>query len=219
MSKKLIKLIILGSLLVLIILIGIKYSSLMQSRIDTEVIKGLIQTFGRYGEIVYVLIISMRPFLFLPSPAVFILGGVIFGTIKGSIFNLIGILANATICYYLAGRFKGLFHRLIGVKYLSSFENIGRNEEIKTLFTMRVTPAFPFDPVSYASGLVGIPYKKFIIGTALGSTPKVILYTFLGDGIENLFSPRTILVFVFLIALAISPYVFDKAKKPRFMIK
>ena len=212
MSKRFFRLIILGILLVVIILIGIKYSNLMHSRIDIDVIKGLVQTFGSYGEIVYVLIISVRPFLFLPSPAVFIIGGVIFGTIKGSIFNLIGILANATICYYLAGRFKGVFHRFIGEKYLSSLKNVGRNEEIKTLFTMRVTPAFPFDPVSYASGLVGIPYKKFIIGTALGSTPKVILYTFLGNGIENLFSLRTILVYGVLIALAISPYVFYKFK-------
>jgi|GEM_PF-1388796 len=213
MSKRFIRLIILVVLLGAIILVGIRYSSLMQGRIDTDVIRALVQTFGSYGEIVYLLIISMRPFLFLPSPAVFIIGGVIFGTVKGSIFNLLGILVNASICYYLAGRFKGLFHRLIGDKYLNSFENIGRNEEIKTLFTMRVTPAFPFDPVSYASGLVGIPYKNFIIGTGLGSTPKVILYTFLGDGIEDLFSPRTILVFAFLIALAVSPYVFNKSKK------
>ena len=213
MPKKIFKLILLFVLLMVFMIIGIKYHSLIQGNFDLETLVEIVGQFGRYGEIVYLLVISLRPLLFIPSPAVFIIGGVIFGTIKGSIFNLIGILANASLGYFLAGRFKNTFYRLVGEKYLKRFAGIGRNEEIKALFTMRVTPAFPFDPVSYASGLVGIPFKDFIIGTALGSTPKVILYTFLGDGIENIFSIRTIVVLIILVVLALTPYIFDKTRK------
>ncbi len=213
MSKKTLKVILLLLLLIVIIFIGLRYHRVIQSRFDVDHLTNMVESFGIFGEIIYVIVISIRPILFIPSPAVFVIGGVIFGTLKGSIFNIVGILANASLGYYLAGSFKGVFHRFVGEKYLKRFENIDRNEEVKALFTMRVTPGFPFDPISYASGLVGIPFRNFIVGTAMGSIPKVILYTFLGDGIEDILSIRTIVVLVILIALALSPYVFNRTNK------
>lgn len=75
---------------------------------------------------------------------------------------------------------------------------------------MRVTPGFPFDPISYGAGLAGINYSQFLLGTALGSTPKVFLYTFLGDGIDEIFSIKTLAVFIILILLACLPLLLDK---------
>lgn len=213
MTKRVLKLMLLSFLLMVILVIGGKYHSIIQSNIGTDMIVEVVEAFGNYGEFAYILLISLRPLLLIPSPAVFIIGGVIFGTLKGSIFNLIGMLINAVLCYMLAYRFKGLFYKIVGEKYLRRFENIGRNEEVRTLFMMRVTPAFPFDPISYASGLVGIPIKNFIAGTVLGSAPKVILYTYLGDGIENIFSLRTLAVLIFLLCLAGAPIIFNKAIK------
>lgn len=209
MTKKALKLVVLFSLLLIILIFALKYHSLIQDKISTDTIVEVVEAFGDYGEVVYLLLISLRPVLLIPSPAVFIIGGLIFGTVKGSIFNLTGILINAALCYMLAYRFKTVFYRIVGEKYLNRFKSIGRNEEVKTLFTMRVTPAFPFDPVSYASGLVGIPLKRFFLGTILGSTPKVILYTYLGDGIENILSLRTLTVLIFLLGLAIAPYILN----------
>ncbi len=213
MSKKTLKVILLLLLLIVIIFLGLRYHRVIQSRFDVDNLTNMVEKFGVFGEIIYVLVISIRPILFIPSPAVFVIGGVIFGTIKGSMFNIVGILANASLGYWLAGRFKGIFYRFAGEKHLKSFENIDKNDEVKALFTMRVTPGFPFDPISYASGLVGIPFRNFIVGTALGSIPKVILYTFLGDGIEDILSIRTIVVLGILVVLALLPYLFNRTNK------
>lgn len=178
--------------------------------IDMEKLKLLVESLGIWGGIIFIGISSIRPFLLLPSPVLFLLGGVIYGGFLGSILNLAGLLAGASLCRFLAGRFQVFFLKILGTKYLKKLELLQGEQTIKTLFIMRVTPGFPFDPISYGAGLAGISYHHFFIGTLLGSTPKVFLYTFLGDGIDEIFSLRTLGVFFILILLACLPLIFTK---------
>lgn len=143
----------------------------------------------------------------------FISGGLIFGTIRGSIYTLIGLMLASSCSFFLARRFRGFFAKIFKGRYLRKISNLNGDQVIRGLFIMRVSPAFPFDPVSYGAGISHITYRQFFIGTLLGIFPKVVLYTFLGDQIDNIFSIQTLIIFVILLILAVSPYVFRKKTK------
>ena len=44
----------------------------------------------------------------------------------------------------------------------------------------RFLPFIPFDPLSYAAGIVDLDAKKYTLATFLGSIPRAFFYAFLG---------------------------------------
>ncbi len=78
----------------------------------------------------------------------------------------------------------------------------------KIMTMMRLSFVFPFDPLSYASGLSKMKYRDFILGTLIGIFPEMITYSFMGKNIEHPFSikfilPILLLVIVVIIAIAL----------------
>jgi len=197
-------------LLVTTSLVVIKYGDQIQEHINIDNIQGIVESFGILGGGAFLILATIRPLLFIPSPVFFLLGGVLFGVPRGTLLNVAGLLMGAIICYYLANRFSSFIIDIFGDKYIKRLKKIEERDAIKTLFSMRVTPGFPFDPISYASGISGLKIKYFIIGTFLGSTPKIFIYTLLGDGIKDIFSIQTIIAFVFLLGLALIPLLAKK---------
>ncbi len=202
---KLVKPIIPITLIIVFILLMTEYGGTLQKEIDVDKIQSFVESFDIWGMMIFIIIAVIRPFVFIPSTFIFILGGLVYGTVLGSILSLIGLLLGAISCYVLASRFQVLFSKLVGKKYVDKLEKLKEENTIRNLFMMRVTPAFPFDAISYGAGLTAVNFKDFLLGTILGSSPKVFLYTFLGDGIEDLFSFRTIAVFIILFILALFP--------------
>lgn len=189
----------------------IKYINVFKiqiSKFDVDYVQQIVESFGALGVLVYILINCIRPLLFIPTTVMYVSGGVIYGKLRGSIYTLIGLIGGSSIPFFLARRFKNLFKKILGNKYLSKIDEVDDSNVIRKLFTIRVTPALPFDIVSYVSGATGVPYKEFLIGTLLGALPKILLYSILGDQLDNIFSLQTIIIFTILLILAVSPHIF-----------
>jgi len=178
--------------------------------LNVDHIQRIVESFGILSIAIYILINCIRPFLLIPTTVMFISGGVIFGTVRGSLYTLMGLMVASSLSFFLARRFQDFFKKVLGNKYLSRIDNLTSDQVIRALFIMRVSPAFPFDPVSYGAGISHITYEQFFIGTLLGVLPKVILYTFLGDQIANILSMQTLIIFAILLTFALSPYLFRK---------
>lgn len=208
MSNKRRILIVLSILIVFFLIIKLENENIFKPRFNVDYIQYVVESFGILGVFVYILINCIRPLLFIPTTVMFISGGVIYGTIKGSIYTFLGLIGGSSIAFFLARRFKSLFKKVLGNKYLNKINSMSDNHVIKGLFIMRVSPVFPFDIVSYGAGISDISYREFLIGTLLGAFPKVVLYTFLGDQIDNVFSMETLIIFAILFGLAVSPQFF-----------
>lgn len=197
--------------IILILIFNLDHISAIKtkaSKFDVDYIQEIVESFGALGVIVYILINCIRPLLFIPTTVMYVSGGLIYGNFKGPIYTLIGLIGGSSIPFFLARKFKPLFKRILGNKYSDKINEIEDGDIIRRLFTIRVTPALPFDIISYAAGMSNTPYKEFLIGTLLGAFPKIVLYSFLGDQLDNMFSLRTIAVFFALLALAASPHIF-----------
>lgn len=207
-SKKRI-LIIIIILILILLMFSLDNINMFKSKINVDYIQQVVESFGVLGVLVYILINCIRPLLFIPTSVMYISGGIIYGTFKGSVYTLIGLVGGSSIPFFLARKFNILFKKILGNKYLDKINEMSDNNNIiRSLFTIRVTPALPFDIISYVAGISNISYEEFLIGTLLGAFPKIVLYSLLGDQIDNMFSIETSITFVILLGLAALPYLF-----------
>ena len=55
------------------------------------------------------------------------------------------------------------------------------------MFLVRIVPFVPFDAVSYGAGLVGVPFSRFLLATAIGIIPSTLAYSYLGPMIAGIY--------------------------------
>lgn len=185
------------------------------ARIQVDDIQEMVSRYGFRGKLLFFALASIRPFIFMPVTVFFVTGGLIFGIAEGAFWAIAGLTISSTICYWLAYRFQCLFHRIVKEKYIRKVQEAAATNLVSKIFSLRVTPGMPFDIISYASGLTNISYRKFIVGTFLGAVPKGVLYTYLGDNMDNYLSPETITVYSLLLAIALGPHLYHWIQKRR----
>jgi uncharacterized membrane protein YdjX (TVP38/TMEM64 family) len=64
---------------------------------------------------------------------------------------------------------------------LDRAESFFKKYGLHTMFAVRIVPFMPFDAISYVAGLVGVPYPMFLLATAVGITPSILIYSYLGS--------------------------------------
>jgi uncharacterized membrane protein YdjX (TVP38/TMEM64 family) len=124
------------------------------------------------------------PVGFPPSPLM-VAGGVIFGPIYGSLYNLIGIFLGAATTFYL-GRHLGrdLVHHFAGKQMKRVERALTRRGGLWGLAGIRFIP-LPFVLVNYAAALAGIRPGLFLGSTLLGLALSVPIFTYFASAIAR----------------------------------
>ena len=131
----------------------------------------------------FVLIYAVVAAFGLPATPLTLAGGAIFGTVLGSILNWSGAVLGAIGSFVLA---KALGHdalrRLLGQK-ATKLQGLVERGGFATMFRLRLLPVVPFNVLSFAAGLAGMPFRAYVLGTALGIIPGTIVYTYFADSL------------------------------------
>jgi uncharacterized membrane protein YdjX (TVP38/TMEM64 family) len=124
------------------------------------------------------------PVGFPPSPLM-VAGGVIFGPVYGSVYNIVGIFLGAASTYYL-GRHLGrdLVHHLAGRQMKRVERALARRGGVWSLAGVRFLP-LPFVLVNYAAALAGIRPGLFLGSSLLGLTLSVPIFTYFASAIAR----------------------------------
>ena len=170
---------------------------------DIESIQEFVDKYEPYSALVYILIGSFRTIFFIPTPILFIAGGIMFGTLMGIIYTIIGVIVSTSICYLLARRYKSFFAKFTNNWVNDRIESIDNNRVMGTIFTMRAIPGIPYDAVSFSAGIVNLNLGHLLIGTVLGILPKAIILGSLGDNLDNIFSLKVILGYILVILICL----------------
>jgi len=149
-------------------------------------------------------------------------GGFLFATFPGTLFNIVGATAGASLIF-LAARW-GLGERL--ATKLEASE--GKVKKIKDgidenqwemLFLIRLVPAVPFFVANLLPAFLEVPLHRFVISTFLGIIPGAVVFTSIGAGLGEVFArgetpdlgvifePHILLPILGLSALAALPIV------------
>jgi uncharacterized membrane protein YdjX (TVP38/TMEM64 family) len=124
-----------------------------------------------------------RPLLAWPISALSILLGYLFGPTAVPI-ALAGAVVTALPAYTLA-RYLG--HDAGLLAKVGDAGSVVRRAtgDLRGVIAVRLAP-LPTDPVSYASGLAGVPLRPYVLGTALGELPWVVTAVLLGASMGEL---------------------------------
>jgi len=113
----------------------------------------------------------------IPATPMMVAGGMVFGPVIGSIYNIIGTFLGGTVTYYLG---RGLGHdfvlHLLGHR-LKRVERYIARRGFWSMVGARFLP-IPFPLVNYSMALTGIRPALFLLTTALGLIPGVAIFTY-----------------------------------------
>lgn len=149
--------------------------------IDPVKLQFWLKSAGIWAPIIYILVYILATLLLLPSTALNLTGGAIFGPWLGAFWTSIGAIIAAivafaftrsigreTVAQHLAGRWQAMDAEVQrgGVFYM---------------FAIRLLPIMPYGLVNFAAGLTSVSFKDYVLGTALGTLPGVLPFVLLGS--------------------------------------
>lgn len=130
---------------------------------------------SRFGPVLIVGAYALAAIVSVPITLLIALAGFVFGPGAGSAYALTGTLIAALVTYG-AGVWLGrdAVRRLAGARLNRLSERLGR-QGLVAVVVLRVLPLAPFTLVNLAAGASHIGLRDFLLGTALGMGPGIVL--------------------------------------------
>jgi len=141
---------------------------------------GALQRLGAFAPLLFVLLYALGTVLFLPGIALTLAGGILFGPVWGTLYNLTGATLGATLAFLLARHLAGDWVRRRSGPHLRRLIEGVEAEGWRFVAFTRLVPLFPFNLLNYALGLTRIPLGQYVLASALCMFPGAIAYTWLG---------------------------------------
>ena len=135
-----------------------------------------------WGAVLYPLLVAACNVLLLPGGVLAVGSGLFFGLWWGFFLNVLGNVGGAAVSFFLSRKLgrgwvakKFLRHR----KWAALDEAIAR-DGWKIIFLSQVHPLFPTSLLNYLYGVTRIRFRTCMLWIALGQTPGLFLYAYLG---------------------------------------
>lgn len=147
--------------------------------IDVNTVRSIIPGYEPFAVLVFFLLLILATFTeAIPLFLLFIVGGVLFGTLLGALVSLAGLLVGVLSIYYLA-----LKENMFKSEDISDVQKSMKKDYVWTLFVTRLIPVVPNNIVSIAAARHRIPVGEFILIIVIGNLPYVFLGAALGDAL------------------------------------
>lgn len=167
----------------LIIAISAALTLFVFDTIGAENVHAFITQGGPLAPLVYIGFKAMTYVIApLSSGPVVMLSGTIFGPWLGTLYSLLGDLIGGSINFWIAHVFgRAMIKRFTGAKGLTQvdhyYETVG---EWKGLLFARIALSSFYDFISYAVGLTKLPYRQYLLVSALGGLLPTAYTVFFG---------------------------------------
>jgi uncharacterized membrane protein YdjX (TVP38/TMEM64 family) len=172
---------------------------------STESIREAVRSYGIWAPGIYLLLITGRQLLVLPSALVLVAGGLLFGAGMGTLLGATGITCNALVLYGIA--------RAMGRPWVlpwlrerwPGFESRARRGGPVFVALMTGHPAGVLTPFHMAAGVTGIALPVFLIAVFPAALLRAGLYALLGANLLDVGSSGFWLASGALAVLALAP--------------
>ena len=145
--------------------------------ISPDYLQSLVNSFGPWGPLVFVLLYAGGICLFLPATLFTGLGALLFGTLYGFLYNELGAMLGASLAFFI-GRYLGrdFAAGLIGDRLKQYDDRIAANGFATVLYLRLIF--FPFTPLNFGMGLTRVTFKEYFFGTLFGILAGGFVLTF-----------------------------------------
>lgn len=158
---------------------GISYT------IDEEPFRAWVEGFGILGPIVFIGVMAISVlFAPIPNAPIFMAAGLAWGPVIGTAYSMAGLILGSAMAFWIARRL-GRRHlpRLIGRRNAERIDALVLAMGGRVVFWSRMIPAVNFDWISYLAGMTAIPFRVFIVYSALGMLFPTAIAVIAGDGL------------------------------------
>ena len=150
--------------------------------LSAESLRDAVARLGAWAPLVYVLVVAFRVPLGAPSQLVLVGGGLLFGTLAGTFYGVLGLVLSAVVLFggarwagheSVVARLPGRFQPLLDIA--SSRAGVA---------FVAVGTGYPFGPVTMyhlAAGLTRMSISSFTLAVTLGSAVRSLTYTYFGS--------------------------------------
>jgi uncharacterized membrane protein YdjX (TVP38/TMEM64 family) len=166
--------------LLLLVASGIVTAILLRDQISVESLAAMVSALGWYAPLVFMACYAVATVFFVPGILFTLAGGVLFGPVYGTLYNLGGATLGATLAF-LAARY--IAHDWVAQRTGNRLRQLveGVEEEgWRFVAFVRLVPLFPFNLLNYALGLTRLRLSHYIITSFVFMAPAGAAYTYLG---------------------------------------
>lgn len=171
----------------------------MMIQLATSTVLTAIQTTGFFAPLVFILFHIIRQFLLIPVAVVCVAGGILFGTLLGSVYSVIGLTCASITFYFFSKLFPALIKRFVQMKdrWLGNYTNLS----VIQIIILRMIPFVNFSLISLCILERAKTFRRYTKLSFLTHIPSTLCFTLLGASIQKL-SPIVILgILILLITL------------------
>lgn len=210
-------------ILIVLILIGgfsLWGKGLFQIIKERDKIQEFVLSFGNLAPLMMVLIQAVQIIVApLPGQFVAILSGYLFGTFKGTVVSMTGVISGAMVALFIA-RIIGrrLIQYLVPEKKLSRFDTYLLKKGHIFFFLLFLVPNPIGDVAYYLAGLTKIPVLPYILLVLIGRLPSNILNNLIGARASS-FSLQEWLILITISLLLLFIYYLNKSRIERIFVK
>lgn len=151
-------------------------------------LKNFILSFGIFAPVVFfslqVLQVIIAP---IPGNILALVGGVLFGTVKGTLLNLTSLYLGSFIMFAIGKHFaKKVALVFVKEETYSHYKQIISGKKGKlSLFLLFLLPFFPDDALCLIAGSSNLSYKEFGVFLVIARTPGMLFAGVLGSKIST----------------------------------
>ncbi len=164
---------------------GIATAITYRKQFDVTTLQSWLADAGIMAPLLFMGIYAISTVLFLPGSVLTIAGGVLFGPVWGTFYNLTGATIGATMAFLIARYLASdLILRKTGGRLRQLIDGV-EAEGWRFVAFVRLVPLFPFNLLNYALGLTRIRLFHYVVTSYICMLPGAIAYTYLGYAGRN----------------------------------
>jgi len=163
-----------------LVLLGAIGLALILGTPDIAALRSRVDAAGVWGPAVFFALYVGLALIPWPKALLTAAGGALFGLWAGAALSLAAALVGAVISFGV-GRLLGreAVDRLIHGR-LARVDALLADHGLSAVLIVRLVPLVPFIAINYASGLSGVKFRHYVLGSALGMVPGSLAYAALG---------------------------------------
>jgi len=110
---------------------------------------------------------------------------IVFGPMESVLYSLAGCLLSAALSYAIGRRLGRETVRKVAGGRLNRLSKRLAKRGVLTVVLVRVVPVAPFSVVNMVAGASHIAFRDYLIGTAVGMLPGIVLVTLFSDSLAG----------------------------------
>ncbi|OIU70803.1 TVP38/TMEM64 family protein [Rossellomorea aquimaris] len=162
----------------------------------------IMEASGYIAPVLFILFHVLRQFLFIPVALVCMAGGILFGSILGTIYSLIGLTLLSIIFYFAIKSFTSFYERLLRLKE----KWFGKSADLTTgqIAILRLIPFIHYQLLNLCLMQKNPQFKPFVRAAIISNIPLAFFYTVFGQYIKQFSPPIMVMI---LMALGVLFYL------------